>query len=131
MIILVWNLGTTDGLLSILQAPSPGMSISPSGPARGVDAFVSPEEAARGGRGGDPLTVRQMFLLGRRVDINRAEYKEISGLPGISDPVAKAVVEERKRRGAFRRPEDLLAVRGIKEKRLKKILPFIAIIHNN
>ncbi|MGW8285543.1 MAG: ComEA family DNA-binding protein [Candidatus Deferrimicrobiaceae bacterium] len=65
------------------------------------------------------------------MDINRAEYKEISGLPGISDPVAKAVVEERKRRGAFRRPEDLLAVRGIKEKRLKKLLPFIAIIHNN
>jgi len=131
MIILVWNLGTTDGLLSILQAPSPGMSISPSGRSRGVDAFVSTEEAARGGRGGDPLTVKQRFLLGRRVDINRADQQEISGLPGISDPVAKAVVEERKRRGAFRRPEDLLAVRGIKEKRLKKILPFIAIIHNN
>jgi DNA uptake protein ComE-like DNA-binding protein len=40
-------------------------------------------------------------------------------------------VEERNRRGGFRRPEDLLAVRGIKKKRLKKILPFIAIIHNN
>jgi competence ComEA-like helix-hairpin-helix protein len=131
MIILVWNLGTTDGLLSILQAPSPGMSISPPGPSRGVEPFVSPEEAARGGHVGDPLTVRQRFLLGRRVDINRADQQEISGLPGISDPVAKAVVEERKRRGAFRRPEDLLAVRGIKEKRLKKILPFIAIIHNN
>ena len=131
MIILLWNLGATDGLLSILQGPSPVLSISPSGPARGVDALVSPEKAARGGPGGDPFTVRQRFLLGRRVDINRAEYQEISGLPGISDPVAKAVVEERKRRGAFRRPEDLLAVRGIKEKRLKKILPFIAIIHNN
>jgi competence protein ComEA len=65
------------------------------------------------------------------VDINRATYQEISGLPGISDDVARAVVEERKRRGAFRRTEDLLAVRGIKEKRLKKILPFIAIIDNN
>ena len=65
------------------------------------------------------------------MDINRAGHQEISGLPGISDSVAKAVVEERKRRGGFHRPEDLLAVRGIKEKRLKKILPFIAIIHNN
>jgi DNA uptake protein ComE-like DNA-binding protein len=45
--------------------------------------------------------------------------------------VAKAVVEERERRGGFRRPEDLLAVRGIKEKRLKKILPFIVIFPNN
>ncbi len=65
------------------------------------------------------------------MNINRAGYQEISGLPGISASVARAVVEERTRRGAFRRPEDLLAVRGIKEKRLKKILPFIAIIHNN
>ncbi|MGB7971076.1 MAG: helix-hairpin-helix domain-containing protein [Candidatus Deferrimicrobiaceae bacterium] len=131
MIILVWNLGTTGRLLSAPQAPSPGKDVLPSGSARGVVAFVSAGEAARGGHDGGRLTVRQRFLLGRRVDINRAAYQEISGLPGISDSVARAVVEERKRRGAFRRPEDLLAVRGIKEKRLKKILPFIAIIHNN
>jgi len=131
MIILVWNLVTTDRLLSAPQSPSPGRDVLPSGTARGVFAFVSSAEAARGRRDGDPLTVRQRFLLGQRVDINRAPYPEISGLPGISGSVARAVVEERKRRGAFRRPEDLLAVRGIKEKRLKKILPFIAIIHNN
>ena len=65
------------------------------------------------------------------MDINRAGYQEISGLPGISASVARAVVEERKKQGGFRRPEDLLAVRGIKEKRLKKILPFIALFPNN
>ena len=83
-----------------------------------------------GGHGG-PLTARQKFLLGLRVDINRAGFKEISDLPGISDTVGKAVVAERERRGGFRRPEDLLGVRGIKEKRLKKILPFIALFPNN
>ena len=131
MIILVWNLGSTGPLLLVPQAPSPGRGGLPSGSAREVVAFASSGEAARGGHDGDPLTVRQMFLLGRRVDINRATYQEISRLPGISGSVARAVVEERKRKGAFRRPEDLLAVRGIKEKRLKKILPFIAIFHNN
>lgn len=65
------------------------------------------------------------------MDINRAGYREISDLPGISDSIAKAVVEERKSRGGFRRPDDLLAVRGIKEKRLKKILPFLSIFPNN
>jgi competence protein ComEA len=80
---------------------------------------------------GGPLTVRQKFLLGTLVDINHADYRRISELPGISDPVARAIVEERERRGGFHRPEDLLAVRGIKEKRLKKILPFIAIFPNN
>ena len=77
------------------------------------------------------MTVRQKFLLGRRVNLNKAGYEEISGLPGISDPVAKAIVEERKRLGSFTRPDDLLAVRGIKEKRLQKILPFITVFPNN
>ena len=131
MILLVWNLGTTEGLLSNRRVPSPGMGVSSSGSARRFAAFASPGDAAREGHDGDPLTVRNRFLLGQRVDINRATYQEISGLPGISDSVAKAVVEERNKRGTFRRPEDLLAVRGIKGKRLKKILPFIAIIYNN
>jgi competence protein ComEA len=85
---------------------------------------------ATGGHGG-PLTVRQRFLLGERVDVNRAGIPELSGLPGISDPIAREIARERAERGRFRRPEDLLAVRGIKEKRLKKILPFIAIFPNN
>jgi competence protein ComEA len=131
MIILVWNLGTTGRFLSSPQAPSPGGVASSSGSAYEDSAAASPAEVTGRGHEGGPLTVRQRFLLGWRVDINRANYQEISTLPGISDSVARAVVEERKRLGSFRRPEDLLVVRGIKEKRLKKILPFIAIIHNN
>jgi len=60
-----------------------------------------------------------------------ATFEEISELPGISDVVAKELVEERQRIGRFRWPEDLLAVRGIKEKRLKKILPFLTGLPNN
>jgi len=78
-----------------------------------------------------PLTIRQKYLLGKRVDINRASPSEISELPGISDTVAAAVVEERDRLGRFRSPADLLGVRGIKEKRLQKILPFLAEMPNN
>jgi competence protein ComEA len=65
------------------------------------------------------------------VDINRASLDEIQGLPGISRKVAEAVVESRKRLGGFRRPEDLLRVKGIKEKRLEKILPFLVQFTNN
>jgi DNA uptake protein ComE-like DNA-binding protein len=81
--------------------------------------------------GAGTLTARQKYLLGRKVDINRAGPREISGLPGISDAVAQSVVETRNRIGGFRRAEDLLLARGIKEKRLKKILPFLAGFHNN
>jgi len=56
---------------------------------------------------------------------------ELSELPGISDTVATALVEERGRLGGFRSPEDLLAVKGIKAKLLRKILPFLSGMRNN
>ncbi|MGE5189065.1 MAG: helix-hairpin-helix domain-containing protein, partial [Gemmatimonadota bacterium] len=80
----------------------------------------SPAAAAPVGGGAGPLSARQRFLLGRRVDVNAAGWEEISGLPGLSDAVARAVVETRRRRGPFARPGDLLAVPGIKAKRLEK-----------
>ena len=120
---------TGFSLLAPQPSPSPGIFPWP-GTVRDGSPLVSEVHLATGGHGG-PLTVRQGFLLGKIVDINRAGYRELSGLPGISDLVAKAIVEERARRGGFHAPEDLLAVRGIKEKRLKKILPFLAILPNN
>lgn len=100
------------------------------GPGRATSSVSLKNGTATGARAGS-LTVRQRFLLGRKVNLNLAGYEEISGLPGISDAVAKAIVAHRKLLGGFRRPDDLLAVPGIKEKRLKKILPFISHFPNN
>jgi len=102
-----------------------GSPILPS--ASDNETAVLSTESPRSG----PLTIRQKYLLGKRVDINKASLVEISELPGISDKIAVAVVEERNRLGRFRSVEDLLGVKGIKEKRLEKILPFLAKIRNN
>jgi len=83
------------------------------------------------GSGRPPVRVRQKYLLGYRVDINRADRQELGDLPGISDAVAAAILAERTRLGRYRRPEELLRVSGIKAKRLKKILPFLTGFHNN
>jgi competence protein ComEA len=128
--ILVGNMGASGWLLLTSHGSFPEEAALPSGFFSEVRRDAWKEEAVKGGRTG-PLTFRQTFLAGRRLDLNRAEFQEISDLPGISDPVAKAIVKERERRGGFRRPEDLLAVPGIKEKRLKKILPFISLFPNN
>jgi len=102
--------------------------VSSSIPFRSDDeeAFLSAESPRSG-----PLSIRQKYLLGKRVDINTATIAEVSELPGISDDVAAAVVEERERIGRYRSASDLLGVKGIKEKRLRKILPFLAKMPNN
>ena len=130
LILLVWNtFATAQRVVSVGILPAVDLTdgspvlLSPEGNETGVLSAESPRSG--------PLTIRQKYLLGKRIDINKASLLEISELPGISDTVAAAVVEERGRLGRFRAPEDLLGVKGIKEKRLQKILPFLAKMPNN
>jgi competence ComEA-like helix-hairpin-helix protein len=130
LILLVWNIAPTARFA--LESVPP----SPPDPGRSTARTDSTPDNASGpqrpvGARSGPLTLRQKYLLGYRMDMNRATAEEISELPGVSDAAAAAVVAERERRGAFRAPRDLLAVPGIKEKRLQKILPFIAEMANN
>jgi competence protein ComEA len=130
MIVLVWNVGAYGRRLFLSDPPSiavPGENVQGITPS--ASSAPAPDSAAARETG--RLTARQKLLLGRRVDVNSAGTAEISSLPGISDRVAEAVVARRARTGKFRRPEDLLDVGGIKEKRLKKILPFLAGFTNN
>ena len=130
LILLVWNTcATVKNCASVGFLPSAdGTDGSPVLlPSPDYETAVLSAESPRSG----PLSIRQKYFLGKRVDINTASASEISELPGISDTVAAAVVDERDRLGRFRSPEDLLGVKGIKRKRLQKILPFLAKMPNN
>lgn len=130
LILLVWNVIATAQRAAPVGPPPTTVRIDevPETPfAADNGTAVRSAERPRSG----PPTIRQKYLLGIRVDINTASRSEISELPGISDDIAAAVVEERGRLGGFRSPADLLGVRGIKEKRLQKILPFLSKMPNN
>jgi len=130
LILLVWNAcATARHVASVGILPTMDRTDgSPDLPSASDDeTAVLSAETPRSG----PLSIRQKYLLGKRVDINKASLEEISELPGISDGIAAAVVKERDRIGRFHSVEDLLGVKGIKEKRLQKILPFLAEMPNN
>jgi competence protein ComEA len=57
------------------------------------------------------------------VDLNTATEAELDTLPGIGPTTARAIVEERTRRGGFRSLRDLLRIRGIGERRLAELRP--------
>ena len=62
-----------------------------------------------------------------RISINRATRAELEKLPGIGMALAGRIVEHRERYGAFRRPEHLIIVRGISERRFRQMRAFISI----
>jgi competence ComEA-like helix-hairpin-helix protein len=61
------------------------------------------------------------------IDINAATVKELEELPGVGPTTAKAIVLFRTRSGRFRRVEDLLAIRGISETKLKAMRPYVTL----
>ena len=76
---------------------------------------TSRQAAAEAARRATPLAE------GERLDPNRATEVELDRLPGVGPATALAIVAARDRGLVFRKPEDLLEVRGIGEATLDRI----------
>jgi competence protein ComEA len=59
------------------------------------------------------------------VDINEADWPELTVLPGIGETLAKRIVATREEQGGFREVEDLRNVRGIGPLTLERIRPYL------
>lgn len=62
-----------------------------------------------------------------RININMASANELETLPGIGKSLAERIIEHREKFGPFRRPEHLIIVRGISDKRFRALRDLIAV----
>ena len=68
------------------------------------------------------------ILVERSVDainINTASADELEKLPHIGRKTAENIVRFREENGPFRRPEHLMQIRGISEKRYLELYPYL------
>jgi competence protein ComEA len=63
----------------------------------------------------------------RPVVLNRADASELRRLPGIGAKRAEAILALRQRLGRFRKPTDLLRVKGIGPRTLERMLPHLVL----
>ena len=56
-----------------------------------------------------------------KVNINTAAAEELEELPGVGRVLAARIVEHRQKFGPFRRPEHLIVVRGLSDRRFRLI----------
>ncbi len=59
------------------------------------------------------------------LNINTATVEELERLPHIGRKTAETIVQFRAENGPFRRPENLLQIRGISEKRFMELREFL------
>ena len=61
------------------------------------------------------------------VNVNKANLDELIRVPGIGNSTAERILEIRKESGKFAKLEDLTQVKGIGEKKLARMKPFLTI----
>jgi len=61
------------------------------------------------------------------IDLNVANIKELQELPGVGAVTAQRIIDMRQKSGRFHRVEDLLAIRGISQKKLDAMRPYVTI----
>ena len=61
------------------------------------------------------------------ININTASANELETLPGIGKGLAQRIIDHRERFGPFRRPEHLIIVRGISDKRFRALQDLVTV----
>jgi competence protein ComEA len=61
------------------------------------------------------------------VNLNTAPAEELTRLPGIGEVIAKRVIDYRERNGRFRRPEEIIIIQGISEKKYRSIAGMVCV----
>lgn len=61
------------------------------------------------------------------VNINQATPDELARLPRVGAKLADRIVAHRSQHGAFKRPEDLMQVKGVGEKFFTALKPYLAV----
>ena len=61
------------------------------------------------------------------IDLNLANVKELQELPGVGPVTAQRIIDMREKSGRFHRIEDLLAIRGISQKKLDAMRPYVTV----
>jgi competence protein ComEA len=109
-------------------APS-GATASSAAPSDAATAQTAPctSEASAGATSTSAAAPTSPALTGGVVVLNRADVNELMRLPGIGRKRAQAIIELRERLGRFRRPTDLLRVRGIGTRSLQRLLPLLVV----
>lgn len=59
------------------------------------------------------------------INLNRAGAAQLESLPGVGPALARRIIEYRAQNGGFRTVDDLDDVKGIGEKKLEKLRPFV------
>ena len=67
------------------------------------------------------------MTLNKRINLNTASAADLEAIRGIGPSTAEKIVAHRQRHGRFKRVEDVMKVKGIKEKGFEKVRRYLTV----
>ena len=118
------------GQSAVPQPAAPGRSAVPQPPVPAVRQSAVPQPAAPG-RSAVPQPPQTSATILREpaqpVNLNTATQAQLETLPGIGAVKAQAILAWRAAHGGFANVNQLLEIKGIGEKTLQSLLPYIIV----
>lgn len=101
----------SDSAATAATAGNPGLGAGSEGASEAAPSAAGAGKSAEAGR----------------ISINRAGLAELQEIPGIGEKKAQAILDYRNAHGAFASIEDLTLVKGIGDKLLEKMKPYVGL----
>ncbi|HSE58036.1 MAG TPA: helix-hairpin-helix domain-containing protein [Nitrospiraceae bacterium] len=97
-------------------------------PANAQTARTDAQPRAGRSAGANAASPTAREPLAHRLDLNRATQVELEQLPGIGPGLAKRILDYKQSHGRYRTVEELREVKGIGEKRWRKLEPLLTVV---
>ena len=73
------------------------------------------------------LSGSKLLTLNKKINLNTATIADLEAIRGIGPSTAEKIVDYRQRHGRFKRVEDIMKVKGIKEKGFEKVRRYLTV----
>lgn len=125
-IVVVISMGILLGLSALSGV---AMAVDKKEAAPGTAAAVEKSTAPAKAAASDTTSeIKASKGLPKDLNINTADKEQLVALPGIGPKAAEAILAYRKDNGNFKSVEELTKVKGIGDKTLEKIRPYLLVL---